>query len=193
MKAIALWVIMLGGMLAIIAMVILERQEMMHTKNGNMGDDFLRWPQFQNNVISFYYPPQWKRSETRIQSIGSVVEFELECPPNGWSVVSGPIFFLTIAANYSQITGKPYKSLDEYLEVRDVKAESINIDGFPARRFRYPSNPKSLATRHEEVIVIVEEDMLVSFLFRGTVPEEYFDKAIEDWFEPLLSSVKFIL
>lgn len=157
----------------------------------NTNDDLSRWPIYQDDLISFRYPPQWQHAETRVQSMGSVVEFILMYPPPGWKKIKGTMFYFTVTGNYSQVTGRPYNSLEEYLAVRSVVADSLTIDGYPAGRFRYASDVKPLKDRQEEVVVFVEKEIFISFLFRGTanVNSEYFNDAIDTWFEPLLSSV----
>lgn len=88
-------------------------------------DPTVNWKTYTNENITFQFPSNWTEKPILIRGSGSTQEFE---DPEGKFT-----FTTMVTGNYNQVTGKPYTSIDEYINM-PYRVKTIIIDGQEGRQ-----------------------------------------------------------
>lgn len=166
----------------------LSRQESARCSGG----DKTGWLVYEDEIVSFHYPPQWRFARRRVLASSIVAEFRLWCVPEILPANRSPVFF-TISLNYNinRLTGKRYLSMKEFLGERNDFADEITVDGYEAKRLRGPVGSERIVRPYEEVVIILEDASIISLYFNGPHQTDDFETAVTSWFDPLLDTVQF--
>ncbi len=88
-------------------------------------DETADWKTYKDENVTFKFPPRWVEKPILIRGSGYTQEFE--DPENKFS------FTFSSTGNYSQVTGKPYANIDEYINM-PYKVKAVVIDGQEGRQ-----------------------------------------------------------
>lgn len=132
-----------------------------------------------DNIFSFKFPFQWAAQPNQILGSRSVTEFRFQ---------NNPLFTVTLLGNYNQITGQPFKTLEEYLGVRNAKSKVFSLNGIPAKRVTDPGEAGHVLPYEEVVVFSKDNKFIVSLYFEP----DYYPSAVQDkTFDQILSTLKF--
>lgn len=116
-----------------------------------------------DNSIMFKYPEDWQAEKEGIFGSRSVTEFKYK---------NTAILELTVQGNYNQITGKPYKNLDEFLGPRLSKSKETFIDGQAAKSIEDQGDPGHVIPYEEALVFTPDKKAIVSLYYKSS----YYDK-----------------
>lgn len=116
-----------------------------------------------DNSIMFKYPEDWQAEKEGIFGSRSVTEFKYK---------NTALLELTVQGNYNQITGKPYKNLDEFLGPRLSKSKETLIDGQAAKRIEDQGDPGHVIPYEEVLVFTPDKKAIVSLYYKSS----YYDK-----------------
>ncbi|MBU1016832.1 hypothetical protein KJ678_01560, partial [Patescibacteria group bacterium] len=85
----------------------------------------INWKTYQNENVTFKFPSSWVEKPILIRGSGYTQEFE--DPKNKFS------FTFLSTGNYSQVTGKPYADIDEYVNM-PYKVKTVVVGGQEGRQ-----------------------------------------------------------
>jgi len=116
-----------------------------------------------DNSIMFKYPEDWQVEKEGIFGSRSVTEFKYK---------NTTLLELTVQGNYNQITGKPYKNIDEFLGPRLNKSKETFIDGQSAKRIEDQGDPGHVIPYEEVLAFTSDKKAIVSLYYKSS----YYDK-----------------
>lgn len=143
-------------------------------------DPTANWKMYTNKELSFKYPSDWEEQKTQVFGSKSETEFRFD---------NTTTFTFSLIGNYNQITGAPYTSLEEYLDVRSKFSSNTTVAGQIAKKII--NSGGGLAIAYKEVVFFTpKKDNIVSMYFSGPYYTEDDNKA-ENIFNQILSTSKF--
>jgi len=141
------------------------------------------WKTYQNEKVIFKFPPQWTQKPILIRGSGFTQEFK--DPENKFSLI-----FLS-NGNYNQTTGKPYTTIDEYINMPH-KVKVVTIDGREGRQ----TLPRA-GSENVNVVMFFSKDSKFIYaleLQTGSTSSDASETDVEEGkklFDQILSTFKF--
>lgn len=173
---------------------ILERDKVLHLEFREESKSYMDqvianikfnyWQTYQNETITFKFPSEWIQRPILIRGSGFTQEFE--DPEAGFHLS----FWTT--GNYSQVTGKPYASIDEYINM-SYQVKTLKIDGQDARQ----PLPRAGSENTNSVVFFSKDSKFINTLELKTgrsaadIPEADVKEG-QKLFDQILSTLKFL-
>lgn len=137
------------------------------------------WKTYSDNEIVFKYPPNWIVGEKYLHGSSSETEFEFNF---------GKPLYLRVQANYNQVTGKPYTSVDEYTEFLGNERGNITLSNQPAIYRSIEGGEHTLA--FEEVITLTPNSKFFVILYYQ--PSFLNERVPSNTFNQILATFRFL-
>jgi len=142
-------------------------------------DLFTDWGTFQSKEYIFKYPNDWQQNDTNLFGSRAVTEFHYQ---NGT-----PLSF-SVVGNYNQVTGKAYKTLDEYLGKGSEKAVNIQIAGYPAKLVNDPGGEGHVLPFQRAVLFSTDKAEILDFYYQSSY---YQQESTQNVLTQILSTFQF--
>jgi len=122
-RSVLILVILLFGTVGIFSYRYYRLKQTVETQVTTSRKTTTNWKTYQNENVTFNFPSEWVEKPILIRGSGFTQEFE---DPGG-------NFYLAFLGNgnYNQVTGKPYASLEDYINFRykEKVKKPITVDG----------------------------------------------------------------
>ena len=134
-----------------------------------------------DNSFTFKFPDDWQVQPANIFGSRTVNEFRYN---------NNPFFEVSLVGNYSQITGKRFSNLEEYIgKTRSQYSKNIIINNLLAVKITDPGDGGHIIPYEEMIIFSKDNNNIISLYFNyGFYPESEKGKV----FDQILSTFKFL-
>lgn len=143
--------------------------------------DTTNWKTYTSvdNSFTLKFPSDWQVQPNQTFGSRSVTEFRFE---------NNPLLEVALIGNYNQITGKPYKNLEEYLSLRQRLSKDILLYGQQAKHIVDAGDPGHVIPYEEVVTFSSDKKSVISLYFNP----DFYPGANEDKvFDQIFSTFKF--